>query len=119
MSTKDRQWQPLEMVSLKWFYLTVRLAVGVSVSMNVSYALQLPHTNLLKRETGILKVGQGHFTNHPVGFCLFASAQCFIVFFQETHSLARCGGSTWEAEVSIISVGLVYIAKSKPTKATK
>jgi hypothetical protein len=42
MSTKDRKGQPLGMVSLKWFYLTGRFTVGVSVSMNVSCALQLP-----------------------------------------------------------------------------
>lgn len=85
MSTKDREEQPLGMVSLKWFYLTGRFTVGVLVSMNVICAVQLPHTNLPRWETGILKVDLGHFTNHPVGFCLSASTQYFIVFFQETQ----------------------------------
>lgn len=36
MSTYDRQAQPLMMVSLKWFYFTVWLTLGVLVRMNVS-----------------------------------------------------------------------------------
>lgn len=95
------------MVSLNWFYLTVWLTQSFGeygcqlISVHSSFSI--PTFPGRKRE--FLKADLGHLL---VSASL--PAQCFIVFFQETHSLARCGGSTQEAEVSTVSVGLVHKA---------